>query len=248
MLDDRQAQIAALSLLLSRIEVVLPRDSQQATQIIPDVFFTTPRKHHVLDTTREAEMKCRRSITDQILNSLSFDAVQQHQNDAPEIRRKAFKWIFKDPGIGSHAERDGRWSNFRTWLETQNGLYWISGKEASGKSTLLKSILAHPRTEKLLGTWAAGSPADSKLCVAKFFFRSGDTAEQRSQAGLYRSILFEILKQEPRLVPVVFPREYATGYCNSVGYSSLLRSSTDTTDSCSSYSSVTQVRTARSNS
>jgi hypothetical protein len=40
-----------------------------------------------------------------------------------------------------------------------------------------------------------------------FFWRSGDEL-QNSLTGLYRSILFEVLKECPELIPLVFPAAY----------------------------------------
>jgi hypothetical protein len=54
--------------------------------------------------------------------------------------------------------------------------------------------------------WAEGK----QLIFAHFFFwRSGVDKLQRSLSGLYRSILFEVLKQCPDLIREVFPEAYA---------------------------------------
>jgi hypothetical protein len=81
-------------------------------------------------------------------------------------------------------------------------LYWINGEAASGKSTLMKYIVAHPTTSRELDRWAVKMADAPRLRVASFSFWAGGTREQRSQSGLLRSILYELLLQEPRLVPV----------------------------------------------
>jgi predicted RND superfamily exporter protein len=84
---------------------------------------------------------------------------------------------------------------FLSWLRTGSHVFHISGKAGSGKSTLMKFLVDHPRTREELNCWAA----DKQLVFAHFFFwQSGDTL-QRSLEGLYRSILFETLKQCPDL-------------------------------------------------
>ena len=76
-------------------------------------------------------------------------------------------------------------STFLTWLRNGNQVFHISGKAGSGKSTLMKLLLDHPRTREELKRWAG----EKQLVFAHFFFwRSGDKL-QRSLEGLYRSIL-----------------------------------------------------------
>ncbi|KAF9881153.1 hypothetical protein CkaCkLH20_01303 [Colletotrichum karsti] len=43
---------------------------------------------------------------------------------------------------------------FLNWLQDDNGLFYISGKPGSGKSTLMKSICQDPHSQKLLRIWA----------------------------------------------------------------------------------------------
>lgn len=65
----------------------------------------------------------------------------------------------------------------------------------------MKMLLNHPRIQRELEHWAA----NNTLIVSRFFFwRSGDEL-QNSLTGLYRSILFEVLKECPELIPLVFP-------------------------------------------
>jgi hypothetical protein len=95
---------------------------------------------------------------------------------------------------------------FLTWLREENHVFHISGKAGSGKSTLMKFLVDHPQTRVELKKWAEGK----QLIFAHFFFwRSGVDQLQRSLSGLYRSILFEILKQCPDLIREVFPEAHA---------------------------------------
>ncbi|KAL5348786.1 hypothetical protein ACLOAV_006208 [Pseudogymnoascus australis] len=64
---------------------------------------------------------------------------------------KTFQWIYEPTSSDSKP-----WTNFVHWLEEDHGLYWITGKPGSGKSTLMKFISAYPNTRKHLQTWAGG--------------------------------------------------------------------------------------------
>jgi len=96
---------------------------------------------------------------------------------------------------------------FRDWLTRKNGTFHISGKAGSGKSTLMKSILNSSHTIDCLKQWADSK----KLVVASFFFwRSDRQRLQMTLDGLYRSILFEVLRKCPRLIPNLFPDQWKT--------------------------------------
>ncbi|KAJ0415319.1 hypothetical protein BJY00DRAFT_266622 [Aspergillus carlsbadensis] len=95
-------------------------------------------------------------------------------------------------------------SSFLTWLRTCNGVYHISGKAGSGKSTLMKILSNHTKTKEQLTAWAD----DKTLTFARFYFwKAGDSLQQSLQ-GLYRSLLFEVLRQYPELIPRVFPSQW----------------------------------------
>ena len=95
-------------------------------------------------------------------------------------------------------------SSFLTWLRAGGGVFHLSGKAGSGKSTLMKFLCGHERTEEELKVWAG----EKKLVFARFFFWKSNDDMQMSLAGLYRSILFETLKRCPELIPVVFPTQW----------------------------------------
>lgn len=94
---------------------------------------------------------------------------------------------------------------FLEWLETGNLVYHISGKAGSGKSTLMKFLYHHPRVKELLLQWAG----PKKLVIGGFFFWSSGAPEEKSLAGLYQSILFQILQQCPELLRQTFPQYWA---------------------------------------
>jgi hypothetical protein len=44
--------------------------------------------------------------------------------------------------------------SFLSWLSSGNGIFHVSGKPGSGKSTLMKFLCDHPRTQEELQEWA----------------------------------------------------------------------------------------------
>ncbi|KAK3319591.1 hypothetical protein B0T19DRAFT_269269 [Cercophora scortea] len=90
---------------------------------------------------------------------------------------------------------------FLTWLSSGKGVFYISGKAGSGKSTLMKYLCAEEQTQQRLEAWAAGK----KLVFARFFFWANGSENQRSIQGLYRSILWKVLDACPDLVAELFP-------------------------------------------
>lgn len=95
---------------------------------------------------------------------------------------------------------------FVNWLETGSGPFYITGKPGSGKSTLVKSIVQDPLTRQLLQTWGTLNGKD--LLLGSFFFWSSGTPLQRSTNGLYRSMLWEVLRLNPGLIREILPDLY----------------------------------------
>jgi hypothetical protein len=77
----------------------------------------------------------------------------------------------------------------------------MGGKAGSGKSTLMKYVHADKRTREALRTWAG----ERKLVTASFFFWNIGSALQKSHKGLLRSLLFDVLEQQPYLIPSALP-------------------------------------------
>ncbi|CZR67736.1 uncharacterized protein PAC_17635 [Phialocephala subalpina] len=148
---------------------------------------------------KDTILNAKAKITDlekyqNLLGSLCFDSISTRADTIPHAHRDTFTWIFKGE------TPDGRLQiRFVEWLRTQNGHFWIQGKAGSGKSTLMKFLAHHPETHRNLKEWAKEKP----LVLVAFFFWSSGTNLQKSQEGLLRSLLFEILRQSPELVPRV---------------------------------------------
>ncbi|KAF7940040.1 uncharacterized protein EAE98_000167 [Botrytis deweyae] len=149
----------------------------------------------------------RRQAELSILESLKFSSMNLRHETITEAHQQTFEWIFCDPEI-EHKP----WSNFSEWLKNENGIYWIHGKPGCGKSTLMRFIVDDSRSRRYAETWAHNTPLETP---SFFFWNSGDEA-QRSQSGLLRSLLYEILEKHCTLIPEVFPKEWKTAFENTL--------------------------------
>lgn len=139
----------------------------------------------ILDDIERRGIQKRESI----LQTLNFNQLHERELAVGEAHEGTATWIFDET----------KPTKFVTWLQKSNGMYWITGKAGSGKSTLMKFLTDHPKTLQYLMEWANGND----LIVAKHYFWSPGTTMQKSQEGLFRALLHQILGQRPELIPIV---------------------------------------------
>lgn len=125
-----------------------------------------------------------------VLKSLYFPELRRRFVDITDAEANTLIWLH-DPSRTS----------FTQWLTSQHGIYWINGLAGSGKSTLMKSAAGHAWTKLALIKWAGDLP----LHVAAHYFWHHGHSIQRSQVGLFRSLLYQILRTTPGLIPLVCP-------------------------------------------
>ncbi|KAH6884430.1 hypothetical protein B0T10DRAFT_608780 [Thelonectria olida] len=130
-----------------------------------------------------------RRIIDRLLMKLSFDEMFGRQERISDNFQGTFRWIYSEP-----QDPDKPWDSFSSWLTQGRGIYWITGKAGSGKSTLMRMLLCDPYTDELLHQWCKG---DSLITAAFFFWNSGSKL-QMSQEGLLRSLLQQSIEQRLR--------------------------------------------------
>jgi hypothetical protein len=119
-----------------------------------------------------------------LLSSLRFPTILERQGEIAIAYKSTFKWLFEECQPLTRP-----WSNFKQWLKTSNGVYWINGKAASGKSTLMRYILEQDQTQTAIKIWAG----QAGLVTASFFFWNSGELEQKSHKGMLGSLLFQVL-------------------------------------------------------
>lgn len=115
-----------------------------------------------------------------LLESLQFSGIYNRLHSIQPALSKTVDWVFASQNYIA-------WAN-RINIAKDRGLLWIKGKPGAGKSTLIKAAFLRTRTQQNM----------TGKSVAAFFFNSRSAQVlERSPVGLYRSLLHQILKQEP---------------------------------------------------
>lgn len=191
------------------------------------------------------------------LQTLYFSSLKARYTRIANAHERTFNWLFQDSDTESERHTHGR--HFVSWLRSGDGIFWVSGKPGSGKSTLMKWISSQKKTEEILFQWgnlawdieqshknpnhwasgklttfeplvenAGGQPASpqpanpvateapsgtvasgpARVVMASFYFWSAGTAMQKSQQGLFQSLLYEIFSHAPDLIPQVCPARW----------------------------------------
>jgi len=198
---DLQAQTRVLRYLIYNSGRIQPSDRQGDSD--DDESWFSSRAQVLVNIVRR-EMALQERAVKAVLESLRFPTITERYEAITEAHKKTFEWIFQ-PMVDEEDPNGVQWNDFVEWLREGQGIYWINGKAASGKSTLMKFIYDNPKTRENLVHWAGGKP----LHIAKFFFWWAGTKIQKSQDGLLRSLLYETLREMPQLAPLVLPTEYA---------------------------------------
>ena len=127
-----------------------------------------------------------------MVQSLTFPGMQLRKDAIASTYQTTFEWIFSSR------------HKFIDWLKHEGGIFWVSGKAGSGKSTLMKFISNHATTRSMLKTWAA--PAE--VHNLEFYFWYAGCELQKSHEGLLRGILHNIFEKLPQLLPKVVPHRW----------------------------------------
>lgn len=161
--------------------------------------------------TLEADVQLDQTRRERLLQSLKFPGFNERRNEVSEAYEETFQWIFmgddgptqEDPTVSDFEDSDwedsdiedidladpseASWDLFSNWLSSTADIYWISGKPGSGKTTLVKYVLNHPKTAAYLDIWSPQT-----LIISHFFWRPGNQMQQNIK-GLLCSLLYQLL-------------------------------------------------------
>ncbi|OLN97663.1 putative ankyrin repeat protein [Colletotrichum chlorophyti] len=121
-----------------------------------------------------------------LLGSLRFPQIDARKTTIGFAHSKTCRWLLQH-------------SAYRHWLnpemQSQNhGFFWMRGKAGAGKSTMMKFLFLE--TKRKCGN-------KPNMATASFFFNERGIYLEKSIAGMYRSLLWQLLKTFPNLQAVL---------------------------------------------
>ncbi|KAH7200979.1 uncharacterized protein BKA55DRAFT_309525 [Fusarium redolens] len=141
-----------------------------------------------------------------ILDGISFPGMNTKRailDEAP-ASKGTYEWMLYDESIPeSHTHTLDL--SFKLWLLQGHGIFHITGKPGSGKSTLMNLIAHHKEAKTLLNSWADGD--GKKLIKAIVCLSKPGQSLEKSMEGLQRTLLYSILDQARQsLIPQALPQ------------------------------------------
>lgn len=130
-------------------------------------------------------------FAEKIVASLNYASRPVRHDSVPQAHQNTFQWAFD--------------SQLSKWFSSGKGIFWVSGKPGSGKSTFMKFIARHSQTKNLLTQWTGSVDT---LAVAVHFFWIAGTSIQKSWQGLFQSLLFDVCHKYPSVVPLITPTRW----------------------------------------
>ncbi|KAI9697547.1 MAG: hypothetical protein M1820_007746 [Bogoriella megaspora] len=146
-----------------------------------ELISTIPSKSAITPSTiQENEPEPKLEHRKLVMESLDFDQAESRRATIGKAHLKTCKWLLQR-------------AEFRNWLAwdampESNRFLWIKGKPGAGKSTLMKFTLSH--IERLM---------EKEAISISFFFNARGTGLEKSTAGMYRSLLVQLLQKLPKL-------------------------------------------------
>ncbi|KAF2730145.1 hypothetical protein EJ04DRAFT_586887, partial [Polyplosphaeria fusca] len=203
--------VEVISLNTQRITSAI---NQRSAETLTAILTTRDGSSKAVSASRRVDKKSQSNINgsfeDRILDALHFREIVERRATVAKAHDQTFEWVWADSA--DHSSEDVvdnpdtfaiRWSHLGKWLCSERGenCYWISGKAGSGKSSLMRYLQEHPKTTNHLKQWAGSKD----LIPASFYFWYAGTDLQKSQKGLLRSLLLQLLSARRDLIALVFP-------------------------------------------
>ncbi|KAJ2993823.1 hypothetical protein NUW58_g1728 [Xylaria curta] len=171
--------------------------------------------NHVTELEKQMQSLCVNANDIQkqqaILDTLSFDSRAIRHEAIPEAHSGTFQWAFATDELEEEEKKDKM--KLLHWLQHGEGIFWVTGRPGSGKSTFMKHIADNPNTRAALRQWSSSC----EPVISSHYFWIFGTPMQKSKEGLLRTLLFEIFRQYPVLLKDVCPERWDSEFSSSAG-------------------------------
>jgi hypothetical protein len=151
--------------------------------------------------TPKSPGKLSKAEREELLKSLRFSQLDARLTNLRKAQSRTCRWITQRKAYKEWLESDD--------LKAYDGLFWIKGNPGTGKSITMKFLYQG------LDRQLRNAKAKDKLVIS-FFFNARGNEFEKSTLGLYRSLLFNLFKDEPDL-------QEALDHCHR-GYHNILES------------------------
>lgn len=135
------------------------------------------------------------------MESLDIPEMYRRSDQIDAATEGTLEWLFDDKQSPASSGPRRRSPGLSDWLQSKDGMFWISGKPGSGKSTAMKHILTQPDTTRFLRK----ADGKAKWHVFGFFFTDRGNNAQRSWSCMLHVMLLRLLEEFPQLLPLVAP-------------------------------------------
>ncbi|EXJ54038.1 hypothetical protein A1O7_09375 [Cladophialophora yegresii CBS 114405] len=164
--------------------------------------------HHHCAQTSYLQDQQRDALRVRLLDALAFPEMNERRNMIEQRVSdfgSTYGWVFGHsddaPDEDHFFDSNSHVNAFVQWLRSGQGLFWVSGEPGSGKSSLMDYIYQNLHTQSpgltMLTEWARPQPV---RVLSFWFFRPATGALLKSLQGLWRSLCFQILNQNEKLV------------------------------------------------
>ncbi|RYC54411.1 hypothetical protein CHU98_g11798 [Xylaria longipes] len=152
--------------------------AKELLSIVPSIRIQAPQAIEIVQDRRK-----------HLMELLSFEKIDARYSNIKSAHGKTCAWLLSHP-------------DYIGWLTPaefprHHGLLWIHGKPGAGKSTLMKYIY----------TRALENTDTCTNTIISFFFNARGDGLEKSTEGMYRSLLFQLLKKLPDLQEVLDPTD-----------------------------------------
>jgi hypothetical protein len=107
-----------------------------------------------------------------IVGTLYFQGIYDREEEIKTAHNSTFEWICNEPTANSRP-----WDSFIAWLAGDGMTYWINGKPASGKSTLMRFLFRQPKTQVAVERWAGTKVQSSQGQFSAANFTEDDSSD-----------------------------------------------------------------------